>query len=87
MEKFYWAPTREDRVGVCMGIFQVRTCPSSPAPCLGICLLCPRLLMCLLCAFEPQTKLVAQHASAAVPACMPHFSLPCILLRLLSQQA
>ena len=23
MEKFYWAPTREDRVGVCMGIFQV----------------------------------------------------------------
>ena len=25
MEKFYWAPTREDRVGVAMGIFQVRT--------------------------------------------------------------
>lgn len=23
MEKFYWAPTREDRVGVAMGIFQV----------------------------------------------------------------
>lgn len=22
MEKFYWNPTREDRVGVCMGIFQ-----------------------------------------------------------------
>ena len=22
MEKFYWAPTREDRVGVCMGIFK-----------------------------------------------------------------
>jgi hypothetical protein len=22
MEKYYWAPTREDRVGVCMGIFQ-----------------------------------------------------------------
>ena len=22
MEKFYWAPTREDRIGVCMGIFQ-----------------------------------------------------------------
>jgi hypothetical protein len=22
MEKFYWAPTREDRVGVCFGIFQ-----------------------------------------------------------------
>ena len=22
MEKFYWAPTREDRVGVCIGIFQ-----------------------------------------------------------------
>ena len=22
MEKFYWAPTREDRVGVCTGIFQ-----------------------------------------------------------------
>jgi hypothetical protein len=21
MEKFYWAPTREDRIGVCMGIF------------------------------------------------------------------
>ena len=25
MEKFYWAPTREDRVGVAMGIFQVCT--------------------------------------------------------------
>jgi hypothetical protein len=24
MEKYYWNPTREDRVGVCMGIFQVR---------------------------------------------------------------
>ena len=23
MEKFYWAPTREDRIGVAMGIFQV----------------------------------------------------------------
>ena len=23
MEKYYWNPTREDRVGVCMGIFQV----------------------------------------------------------------
>jgi len=22
MEKFYWSPTREDRIGVCMGIFQ-----------------------------------------------------------------
>ena len=22
MEKYYWSPTREDRVGVCMGIFQ-----------------------------------------------------------------
>ena len=22
MEKYYWAPTREDRVGVCFGIFQ-----------------------------------------------------------------
>jgi hypothetical protein len=22
MEKYYWAPTREDRIGVCMGIFQ-----------------------------------------------------------------
>ena len=22
MEKFYWAPSREDRIGVCMGIFQ-----------------------------------------------------------------
>ena len=21
MEKFYWNPTREDRIGVCMGIF------------------------------------------------------------------
>merc|ERR1719383_1402054 len=21
MEKFYWAPTREDRIGICMGIF------------------------------------------------------------------
>ena len=26
MEKFYWAPTREDRVGVATGIFQV-SCP------------------------------------------------------------
>jgi hypothetical protein len=24
MEKYYWNPTREDRIGVCMGIFQVR---------------------------------------------------------------
>ena len=23
MEKFYWAPSREDRVGVCCGIFKV----------------------------------------------------------------
>jgi hypothetical protein len=22
MEKFYWAPTREDRIGVCLGIFR-----------------------------------------------------------------
>ena len=22
MEKFYWNPTKEDRVGVCMGIFK-----------------------------------------------------------------
>lgn len=22
MEKFYWAPTRDDRVGVCVGIFK-----------------------------------------------------------------
>ena len=22
MEKFYWAPTREDRIGVCIGIFR-----------------------------------------------------------------
>ena len=22
MEKFYWAPTREDRIGVCQGIFR-----------------------------------------------------------------
>ncbi|CAN6851742.1 unnamed protein product, partial [Brassica oleracea] len=22
MEKFYWAPTREDRIGVCKGIFR-----------------------------------------------------------------
>lgn len=22
MEKYYWNPTREDRIGVCMGIFQ-----------------------------------------------------------------
>lgn len=25
MEKFYWAPTREDRIGVAMGIFQVHS--------------------------------------------------------------
>lgn len=24
MEKYYWNPTREDRIGVAMGIFQVR---------------------------------------------------------------
>ena len=24
MDKYYWNPTREDRVGVCVGIFQVR---------------------------------------------------------------
>ena len=29
MEKYYWAPTREDRIGVCMGIFQV------PSPSMG----------------------------------------------------
>ncbi|KAL0837532.1 hypothetical protein Bca101_089422 [Brassica carinata] len=23
MEKFYWAPTREDRIGVCKGIFRI----------------------------------------------------------------
>jgi hypothetical protein len=23
MEKFYWAPTREDRIGVCKGIFRL----------------------------------------------------------------
>jgi hypothetical protein len=22
MEKFYWAPTRDDRIGVCIGIFK-----------------------------------------------------------------
>ena len=25
MEKFYWAPTREDRIGVATGIFQVHS--------------------------------------------------------------
>ncbi|TKY47450.1 Ribulose bisphosphate carboxylase/oxygenase activase [Spatholobus suberectus] len=27
MEKFYWAPTREDRIGVCMGIFRTDGIP------------------------------------------------------------
>lgn len=27
MEKFYWAPTREDRIGVCMGIFRTDNIP------------------------------------------------------------
>ncbi|XXG45423.1 hypothetical protein AAC387_Pa02g0509 [Persea americana] len=27
MEKFYWAPTREDRIGVCMGIFRADNVP------------------------------------------------------------
>ncbi|PKI72209.1 hypothetical protein CRG98_007407 [Punica granatum] len=27
MEKFYWAPTREDRIGVCMGIFRTDGAP------------------------------------------------------------
>ena len=31
MEKFYWAPTREDRIGVAMGIFQVRNCMHCPS--------------------------------------------------------
>lgn len=39
MEKYYWAPTREDRIGVCMGIFQVRTpLLSSSLPCSTVCL-------------------------------------------------
>lgn len=28
MEKFYWAPTREDRIGVCTGIFRVDNVPA-----------------------------------------------------------
>ncbi|MFS7904488.1 hypothetical protein Hanom_Chr01g00036671 [Helianthus anomalus] len=28
MEKFYWAPTREDRIGVCMGIFRTDNVPN-----------------------------------------------------------
>ncbi|THU56870.1 hypothetical protein C4D60_Mb11t21770 [Musa balbisiana] len=28
MEKFYWAPTREDRIGVCMGIFRTDNVPT-----------------------------------------------------------
>nr|QKD76840.1 ribulose bisphosphate carboxylase/oxygenase activase [Cymbidium tracyanum x Cymbidium iridioides] len=27
MEKFYWAPTREDRIGVCLGIFRTDNIP------------------------------------------------------------
>lgn len=27
MEKFYWAPTREDRIGVCIGIFKTDNIP------------------------------------------------------------
>ena len=33
MEKFYWAPTREDRVGVAMGIFQVCTPAATGSRC------------------------------------------------------
>ncbi|KAI5072028.1 hypothetical protein GOP47_0012134 [Adiantum capillus-veneris] len=29
MEKFYWAPTREDRIGVCNGIFRADNVPES----------------------------------------------------------
>lgn len=29
MEKFYWAPTREDRIGVCEGIFRADNVPAS----------------------------------------------------------
>ncbi|XP_065028879.1 ribulose bisphosphate carboxylase/oxygenase activase 2, chloroplastic-like [Musa acuminata AAA Group] len=28
MEKFYWAPTRDDRIGVCMGIFRTDNVPT-----------------------------------------------------------
>ncbi|RRT72732.1 hypothetical protein B296_00011841 [Ensete ventricosum] len=28
MEKFYWAPTREDRIGVCTGIFRTDNVPT-----------------------------------------------------------
>lgn len=28
MEKFYWAPTREDRIGVCTGIFKTDNIPT-----------------------------------------------------------
>lgn len=27
MEKFYWAPTREDLFGICMGIFRLDNVP------------------------------------------------------------
>lgn len=36
MEKFYWNPTREDRIGVCMGIFQVGA-PRPRGSNVGIC--------------------------------------------------
>lgn len=29
MEKFYWAPTREDRIGVCIGIFKTDNVPEN----------------------------------------------------------
>ncbi|XVE69224.1 hypothetical protein DITRI_Ditri09bG0135100 [Diplodiscus trichospermus] len=29
MEKFYWAPTRDDRIGVCKGIFRIDNVPDS----------------------------------------------------------
>jgi hypothetical protein len=44
MEKFYWAPTREDRIGVAMGIFQVHTHTPLPAY-LGL-FLCPEPRCC-----------------------------------------
>lgn len=49
MEKYYWNPTREDRIGVCMGIFQVSSyayCPCWDGLWLRVVKLLPLLPRC-----------------------------------------
>lgn len=66
MEKFYWAPTREDRVGVCTGIFQVcclALCPVLQQACIQLWLvlvLHPLLLL---------LPVLCHHHTQPIPAC------------------